>query len=168
MAMLTNSASFARSLSSLWDNPVEAITYKDTCDLFEGHWSFARVTGHELPLGPNFAPGITYPLMAPLGISETGTSAGAAAAIEAALSVMCLASVFVLTPPAVASGVPLPTPGGKATPGLLTTALTIIFTNGALADSSTARLVANEIIAYLAGWTLNVTIGPTTTPQVII
>lgn len=168
MSMVGYAAQFATDLEDLWTNADENTTVYDTADLIETFWGNCEVTGYPQPANQtNVISQSSYPGFAiieqPLA---THTPAIAAQAIETGLTALCIATTFVLVAPPSAVPPTAPLPGGTATPGLLTTALTTIFTQGAVdgASTPTAPLVAAEIIKFLNGWICNVLIPPATSP----
>lgn len=163
MALLSAQAKFVSDLVTLWE-VTRPDSYKDTCDLIEDFWGNARVAGFEAAASPVFVPGITYAAMAPLGVPG-GTAETAAAAIEAALTTMCISSILTVTPPAVATPPPIPL---TALPGTLVLVLVPLFKIG-VTGVNTAASVAAAIATFLGGWQLNVVIPPAaSTPIPII
>lgn len=168
MSMLSVVAQFPGNLQSLWEGADENTTVYETADLIEDFWGNCEVSGYPQPANQtNVILQTSY-----LGfglISEpllSHTAAYAAQAFETGLTALCLATTFILVAPPSAVPPIFPAPGGTATPGLLTAALTAIFTSGAApgAVTPTAPLVAAEIIKFLNGWLCNVLIPPATTP----
>lgn len=168
MSMIPYATQFSTELADLWLNAGASTTVFDTADLIESFWSNCEVSGYPQPANQTVViPQTSYPGFALIAEPlPTHTAAYAAQAFETGLTAHCLATTFVLVPPP--SGVPpaAPLPGGTATPGLLTTALTAIFTAGAeqTVPTPTADLVAAEIIKFLNGWIYNVLIPPATVP----
>jgi hypothetical protein len=160
-------AQFSADLASLWANADENTTVYETADLIESLWGNCEITGFSPAIPTNLVqpvPQATYAALAPLAATPgpSSTAAAAASAIEAACLALCASTVFAVTPPASIAAPPAPLPGGPATPGLLTSALTGIFISGAAdgATSPTAPSVAAEIVKFLSGWVESVVIPP--------
>jgi len=171
MSMLAYAAQFTADLGDLWANADANTTVYDTADLIEDFWGNCEATGYPQPANQtNVIPQSSYPGFA--GIAQplaSHTPAIAAQAFETGLTNLCLQTTFVLVAPPSAIPPTAPLPGGTATPGLLTTALTAIFTQGAAdgASTPTAPLIAAEVIKFLNGWICNVLIPPATSPAPI-
>lgn len=168
MSMLPYVAQFIADLETLWVTADENTTVYDTADLIEAFWGNCEVTGYPQPANQT----VVIPQSSYVGFAQieqplvSHTPAYAAQSFELGLTTLCLQTTFVLVPPPSAVPPTAPLPGGTATPGLLTTALTTIFTQGAApgASTPTASLVAAELIKFLNGWICNVLIPPATTP----
>lgn len=152
--------SFAADLADLWASADENTTIYDTADLIETFWSNSMVAA----MTSIVVSQSTYAGFTPMAVQPpVGTPASAAASFELAISTMVLGTTFIPVPPSVTVPPPVPVPAGPATPGILTTSLTGIFTAGALAPTPTAPLVSAAIIAYLAAWLIGVVTSPSPT-----
>lgn len=167
MSMVAFRAGFLSDIIRLWEVEMPS-SHIETCDKIETFWRNARITGSEAAAPPVFVKGVTYSPMATLSVPG-GTAASAAVAIETALTLLCSTSVFTATPPSVATPPPIPIPGGPATPGLLTSRLTGIFTAGAQGTlPNPASSAATAFADFLAGWQILVAVPPATASPVPI
>lgn len=168
MSMIPYAAQFTTDLENLWSSADENTTVYDTADLIESFWGNCEVTGYPQPANQT----TVIPQSSYLGFAiieeplASHTPTVAANAFETGLTALCQTTTFILVPPPSAVPPTTPLPGGTATPGLLTAALTAIFTSGAAPNTSTptAPLIAAEIIKFLNGWIHNILIPPATAP----
>ena len=166
MTLATSQAAFVAEIVDLCDNATPTTTVYKTADAIESYWSNAYVTGFPMPTAV-FVPKTSYGPLAPIAlIPPTGTPLSAAAAFEAALAALVVASTFVILLPAFTTPPPIPVLGGPATPGTLTSALTTIFSTPSL--SSVAATAAGLFAAYLQTWTIATTIPPAASAPVLI